>query len=182
MRTRYFLSIRSTGRHGGFSLLELLLVLAIIGIATAIAVPRYMSSIQNYRLNASARRIVTDLAFARSQAKATSSSRTFQVNVVDDAYLINEETKIDKAADIYRVDLKLAPYHTSIKSVDLGGDAQLVFNGFGDPDSNGAIIINTQQGKKAILIDSVTGEISISEVDAALDVKLLEMSLVVAVN
>lgn len=182
MRTRDFQHIHFTGRFGGFSLLELVMVLAIVGIATAIAVPRYMSSIQNYRLNASARRIITDLAFARSQAKASSSSRTFQVNVVDDAYLIIEETKIDKAADTYRVDLKLAPYHTSIKSVDLGGDAQLVFNGFGDPDSNGAIIINTRQGKKAILIDSVTGEISISEVDEALDGKLLELSLVVAVN
>ena len=182
MRTRDFLPIHSPVRLGGFSLLELVMVLAIVGITTAIAVPRYMSSIQNYRLNASAQRIVTDLSFARSQAKSTSSSRTFQVSVVDDAYLISEENQIDQAADTYRVDLKLAPYHTSIKSIDLGGDAQLVFNGFGDPDANGAIIINTLQGKKAILIDSVTGEISITEVDEALDVKLLEMSLVVAVN
>ena len=182
MRTWDFLPIRSSGRLGGFSLLELVLVLAIIGIATAIAVPRYMGSIQNYRLNASARRMVTDLEFARSQAKATSSSRTFQVVVVDDAYLIGEETQIDRASDTYRVDLKLAPYHTAIKSIDLGGDAELVFNGFGEPDSNGVIIINTLQGKKAILIDSVTGEISIYEVDASLDAKLIELSLVVAVD
>ena len=57
-----------------------------------------------------------------------------------------------------------------------------MFNGFGEPDSNGVIIINTLQGKKAILIDSVTGEISISEVDASLDAKLIELNLVVAVN
>lgn len=182
MRTWDILPIRSTSRLGGFTLLELMIVLTIIGIATAIAVPRYNASIQNYRLNASARRIVTDLEYARSQAKATSSSRTFLVNVIDDAYLINEETQIDQASDTYQVDLKLAPYHTAIMSIDLGGDAQLVFNGFGEPDSNGVIIINTRQGKKAILIDSVTGEISIFEVDASLDVKLLEKGLVVAVN
>lgn len=182
MRTWECFAIRYPGRLSGFSLIELVMVMAIIGISVAIAVPKYYSSIQNYRLKASARRIVNDLEYARSRAKATSSSRTFQVIVVEDAYLIDEETQFDRASDTYRVDLKLAPYHTSIMSIDLGGDAELVFNGFGEPDSNGVIIINTQRGKKAILIDAATGEITISEVDAALDVKLLEKSLVVAVD
>ena len=48
MSTRDFPPIRSTSRLGGFSLLELAIVIAIVGIATAIAVPKYSSSIQNY--------------------------------------------------------------------------------------------------------------------------------------
>ena len=55
-----------------FTLLEVALVLTIIGILSAIAVPRYANFVAGQRADATARRITTDLAFAQRHARVTS--------------------------------------------------------------------------------------------------------------
>ena len=70
----------STGLRRGFTLLELVLVVAILGVVAAIAAPRYGNAIQNYRANAAAQRLRADLEYARARAKSTSSSRTVTVS------------------------------------------------------------------------------------------------------
>jgi type IV fimbrial biogenesis protein FimT len=54
--------------YRGFSLIELLVVLAIIGIVSLIGVPSFNSAIRSSRLTTTVNDIVTDLSFARSEA------------------------------------------------------------------------------------------------------------------
>ena len=65
----------------GFSLLELLLVLAIVGILVAIVLPSSQPAIYD-QLRSTARIVATDLAYARSLALANNSSYciTFDLN------------------------------------------------------------------------------------------------------
>ncbi|MCZ6835167.1 MAG: hypothetical protein O7G85_05270, partial [Planctomycetota bacterium] len=55
---------------------------------------------------------------------------------------------------------------------DVGGDAQLVFDGYGMPDADGAIIIGHGSRRLAIVIDELTGEITIEEATTALQTEL----------
>jgi prepilin-type N-terminal cleavage/methylation domain-containing protein len=53
---------------GAFTLIELLLVLAIVGIVTAITVPNFVRSLKGNRLRAAARTVVSMGRYARSMA------------------------------------------------------------------------------------------------------------------
>src|SRR5947209_10986433 len=61
-------------RCRAYSLVELVLVLVTLAIMWGIAAPRYANSMSRYRAEAAARRIASDFALARAQAKQTSTN------------------------------------------------------------------------------------------------------------
>lgn len=166
----------------GFTLIEIVLVLAIIATLTAIAAPRYVNSVLNYRVNAAARRVVTDLEYARAKAKAASLGRTVFFDAVNDRYTISGESDpIDKAAS-YVVHLSAAPYRATIRSLDLGGDGQIVFDGYGMPDADGVVIVQVGTMQKSVDINGATGEIAIAEITPTYLTELSSRGLTVAVD
>ncbi len=60
----------SVGFHSssGFTLIELIIAMTIVGILTALAFPSFREFIQNQRLSTQTNELVSDLAFARSEA------------------------------------------------------------------------------------------------------------------
>jgi len=58
----------STRRHSAFTMIELLLVVAIIGIASAVAIPSFVSSFSGAKLRSATRTIAMVSRFARSTA------------------------------------------------------------------------------------------------------------------
>ena len=134
-----------------------MMAIAIIAIVAAIATPRYANALTRYRAEAAARRVVADLALARQTAKSTSSSRTVEFDAADDSYVIPNVRELDTAGTTYRVQLKDPPYQAQIVSVDLGGDSEIVFDGFGIPDSGGFVIVQAGDVQYTVVLDANTG-------------------------
>ncbi len=144
-------------RNRSFTLIDLVMTMAVIAIVAAIATPRYANALTRYRAEAAARRVVADLALARQTAKSTSSSRTVVFDAVNDSYSIPSVRELDTAGMTYGVQLQDPPYQAQIVSVDLGGDWLITFDGFGIPDSGGTVIVQAGDNQHTVVVDPETG-------------------------
>ena len=72
----------------GFSLVELILVVVIIGVISAVALPRFSQAARSQRLDKAADRVVADLELAKSRARAASQDVTVTFNEADACYKI----------------------------------------------------------------------------------------------
>jgi prepilin-type N-terminal cleavage/methylation domain-containing protein len=142
---------------GGFSLAELVCVIVIIGMAAAIAVPRYSSAIALRRVEAAARRIVVDLALAQRHAKNSNVSQTVMFTGTTGLYELVGMSHPDHAAEKYEVHLGEDPYRVEVVSVDFGGDQEIVFDVYGVPDSGGSVLICAGSCLRTIAVDAETG-------------------------
>jgi type II secretion system protein H len=144
-----------------FTLVELLLVVIIIGIAAGIAAPRYAGAITRYRVESAACRIAADLAMAQGSARSSSAGRTVQFDTALGRYRVVGVASFDNSAASYTVDLTSLPYEVTLESAVLGGNAEVTFDGFGVPDSGGQVVVRAGTFGRAVFLEAVTGRTSI---------------------
>lgn len=142
-------------------MVELTLVIVILGILGSLAVPRYGRFLARQKAESATRRIVADLAFAQRQAKFSSTAQTVSFNVTTDSYSLVGLADPDHAGGDYIVSLAREPYRTTIVSVDLGGDADIIFNGYGLPDSGGWITVAVGRSQLTVIVDAQTGRATV---------------------
>jgi type IV fimbrial biogenesis protein FimT len=171
----------SLARRGAFSIMELVMVLAIIAVIGAIAIPRYGQSIANYRASSAAQRIVSDIALAQATARGTSSSISILFMLPPDnakpsdpeiggGYSINGIRDLERASDTYTVWLAAEPYLSVMTSLDStnatavtksDGSVRLTFDGYGTGDGNVTVIIASGSVQRTVTFDAATGRCSI---------------------
>jgi Tfp pilus assembly protein FimT len=147
-----------------FTLVELTIVLAIVVAVSAMALPRYWSSVGRYRVDMAARRLAADLTLAQSRARTTAQFR----NVVFDAtlpyYELPEENSMTKGAGgTLIVDLSKDPFLVSLVSFSTtDGSRRVTFDGFGQPAQGLSLKLSAAGHTRTVSVDQSSGAISVT--------------------
>ena len=145
----------------GFSLIELVVVMVVLGVMTAIAVPRLTSVAVRQRADAAARRVAADLDLARRHARAT--GRPVIVRIDPTAHritLVGVDPAIGDGAGDYRVTLTDSPYHTRIVDASFNNTDTIAFNGFGVADHGGTITLSAGGEQRTLTLDASSGGVT----------------------
>ncbi|MBU4184602.1 MAG: GspH/FimT family pseudopilin [Proteobacteria bacterium] len=115
-----------SSKQSGFTIIEMMIVIAIMAILTGIAVPNYLAYLPKSRLNGAARQVMGDLMAARMKAvKLNHRVKVFfysnhEYKICDDA---NNDTTIDDGEG----DVQLRDIQTEYYDVTLSANNNPIF-------------------------------------------------------
>ena len=127
-----------------------------MSIVASITVPRYANFVAQQRAAGAARKISADLAYAKRQARFSSASQIVTFNVAADTYTLAGVDDPDHPGEPYQVDLADEPYGATIISATFDTDTEVIFDGYGVPDSGGSVVIQVGDYRKRITVDGDT--------------------------
>ena len=114
-----------------FSMIELVIVLAIIGVVSVIALPKFAHADSGRRLSASKSTLIADIEYAKLRARTTGKIHVIKFYPSIEKYIIVEGTTISRAATILSRDFTLDPYKLDISRTNLGGEQTSLITVYG---------------------------------------------------
>jgi prepilin-type N-terminal cleavage/methylation domain-containing protein len=175
-------------REGGFTLIELIMVIAVLGLAAALVIPQ-MGSVQVLRVQAALQTVVSDLTFAQADAIAFQQRRAVVFDTENNRYRLVSVpgSTIDEANTLYLpegaggryiVNLNVDRYAGArLASSTFTTASPLVFDDLGSPmadagsdtpGSGGTVTITGSGQTWAVVVEPFTGRISVRKVEATM--------------
>jgi general secretion pathway protein H len=157
MRTRILHNMHESRRviHSGFTLLELMVVLSIIAVGTALLVSGLRSNMPSVQLRQASNTVAEELRFTRNRAMASGESQLFEIDADtrewrsanDRTGLLNEDLRVTAVAA--RVE-QTQPSRVGIRFFPDGAS------------TGGRITLEIQGAKKQVDVDWLLGNVRIS--------------------
>ncbi|MEN6326272.1 MAG: GspH/FimT family pseudopilin [Syntrophomonas sp.] len=140
----------------GFTLLELIVVMALLSMVAAMAIPQYNKVLDNVELKADAQKMARVLQSARQEAITAGQSKT--------VYFYDQSTKYKvRDGDTYWLSSGISYGAVALNGRHEGKPA-CVFSASGVPSSCGTITLQNRQGQVLYIIVSVAaGRVRVSE-------------------
>lgn len=137
-----------------FSLPELVVVLAVVGAAAAIALPRYGSAVDRYRADGAARAWAERVTLWAQLASSTGATVVIDLDLPRQRAVVRTERPGRAAATTQTLRFDEAPFPHRVDAASFAGTSQLTLNPYGMPKADGAITLAV--GSQARTID-ITG-------------------------
>ena len=155
--------MRFCNKQSGFTLIELIVIIAILAVVAGIAVPNFLSYMPKSRLNGAARQVMGDLMAARMKAVSLNHRvkvffySNYQYKICDDAN--NDDTVDDGEGDVQLRDIQ-NEYH----DVTLSTTNNPIFHPRGTASPLGTTItLSSSSGSKKYVKVRYTGRVKITD-------------------
>ncbi|MGI0016449.1 MAG: GspH/FimT family pseudopilin [Nitrososphaera sp.] len=151
---------RRSCQHEGFSVVELLITISIIGILTAISIPNILGQLPKYRLNGAARQVMGELMAARM--KAVSQNRNVKVFFVNShEYKVCDDADNDGIVNTNEGSVRNRDLRTDYSDVELTATSDPQFNTRGATANLITITLSNSPGSKNITVN-ISGHVKIN--------------------
>jgi type IV fimbrial biogenesis protein FimT len=151
---------KNAGNESGFTLMELILVMVVMGIVAAIAIPTFMGLLPAMRLNGAARQVMGDLMNARMEAvKQNHEFKVFFLN--NHEYKILDDNDSDGVDDGGLETSKTVDIQNNYEDVTLSDTGDPIFSPKGTATTLSTITVQNASGSKTVSI-SIAGRVKIN--------------------
>ena len=175
----------------GFSLVEVMIIVLILGIITTLGLPTLKSGVDKSRLSGAAGEIVTALEFAQLNAMTAGAQTRVTIDTSADTILLERyeisgdimsgateipENDVDnggfatmghpvnKGADYYIVFADEDRFHgVDIASAAFDVNNYVTFDAIGAPSDGGSVTLSLGNRQVVVTVDSLTGKVTASE-------------------
>ena len=151
--------------QAGFTIIELVMAIAIMAIIAAIAVPAYTRSNDYYELEFAARQIKANVHAAQQLAQTTSQMQPILFDTTANEYVIPGVRSPDTGRTPLIKKFAGGVRRTYIESVSApaAGDGMIMIGPDGVFDSDVTIKIRRGNNRRVIVIEQATGQITITK-------------------
>ncbi len=153
-------------KSAGFTLMELMVVLGIIGIAALIAVPNIYRWIANQRLNSAAWLVKGAIERTRMSAVRNNTRTIIAFDPNAETFLafidVNPDNAWDPDSDTLLFEGEMPPGIDLVSASFAGGQPWIRYNGRGLPNgTGGTVVIRDSRGLSHNIIVNITGRVRI---------------------
>ena len=145
----------------GFSIGELMTVVSLIGVLTAVGIPSFLSFQPSMRLNGAAREVLSRLNWARANAVQNNNTSTVTF-LSDHSFQIFNDANNNGLADANETaTVNLQTNYSDVTLTVSGASSTPTFNGRGTASTDTTVTISNPSGSKTVAV-SPTGNVKIN--------------------
>ena len=149
----------------GVTLIDLVICVMVMGILAAVGVPKFASAVSRLRCEAVAKRVASDLNFARRVAIQSSRTATVAFRSNPAGYDMTGVANPANATIQYSVNLSDVDSSIALVAFSFNGGSSLAFNNYGRPMVgptamvSGGVTVRSGEHSFNVIVTATTGEV-----------------------